>query len=51
MFVASEDDDLDQGHDDKLERRRDSEDGTERNQNGCRREIGVQQTGYREIKY
>ena len=44
MFVSSENDDLDQGHDDQLERRRDAEDGAERNQNGGRGEIGVQQT-------
>ena len=45
MFVSSENDDLDQRHDDQLERRRDAEDGAERNQNGGRSEIGVQQTG------
>ena len=44
MFVASKNDNFHQGHDDQLERCRDSEDGTERDENSGWREIGIQQT-------
>jgi len=45
MFVAGENGNLANGHDGQLERRRDADDSAERNQNGGRCEIGVQQTG------